>query len=172
MNNLTIFQFFHWYYSAEGNLWNHAAEEASFLAHLGVTHIWLPPAYKSARGVDEACSVLFHYKNGSHATIESSLVSSLDIPAEIVGEKGIIKILNSWYEKASGIELQLNGEGKIIYPCDWEGHGLYFEADEVIRCIENNSIASELMPHEFSLNMIRILDNIRNQINITYEMYE
>jgi alpha-amylase len=53
MNNLTIFQFFHWYYSAEGNLWNHAGEEASHLAKLGVTHIWLPPAYKSARGLDE-----------------------------------------------------------------------------------------------------------------------
>src|SRR5690242_1396009 len=126
----------------------------------------------SEEGVDEACSVLFHYKNGSHATLESSLVSSLDIPAEIVGEKGIIKILNSWYAKASGIELQLNGEGKIIYPCHWEGHGLYFEAEEAIRCVEKNDIASELMPHEFSLNMIRILDNIRNQLNVTYEMYE
>jgi predicted dehydrogenase len=126
----------------------------------------------SEEGVDEACSVLFYYKNGSHATIESSLVSSLDIPAEIVGEKGIIKILNSWYEKASGIELQLNGEGKVIYPCQWEGHGLYFEAEEAIHCIENKNITSELMPHEFSLSMIRIMDNIRNQINVTYEMYE
>lgn len=126
----------------------------------------------SEEGVDEACSVLLHYKNGSHATLESSLVSSLDIPAEIVGEKGIIKILNSWYAKASGIELQLNGEGKIIYPCHWEGHGLYFEAEEAIRCLDNDNFTSELMPHEFSLNMIRILDNIRNQINVTYEMYE
>jgi predicted dehydrogenase len=126
----------------------------------------------SEEGVDETCSVLFNYNNGSHAIIESSLASSLDIPAEIVGEKGIIKIMNPWYEKASGIELQLNGEGKIIYPCHWEGHGLYFEAEEAIRCLENNSIASELMPHEFSLNMIRIVDEIRNQINVTYEMYE
>jgi alpha-amylase len=53
MNNLTIFQFFHWYYSAEGNLWNHAAEQAAHLAKLGVTHVWLPPAYKSARGLEE-----------------------------------------------------------------------------------------------------------------------
>lgn len=126
----------------------------------------------SEEGIDEACSVLFHYKNGSHATIESSLVSSLDIPAEIVGEKGIIKILNTWYEKSSGIELQLNGEGKIIYPCHWEGHGLYFEAEEAIRCVENNTISSDLMPHDFSLNMIRIVDEIRNQINVTYDMYE
>ncbi|MEO8404104.1 MAG: alpha-amylase family glycosyl hydrolase, partial [Chitinophagaceae bacterium] len=53
MNNVTIFQFFHWYYSADGKLWNHAAEQSERLAHLGVTHVWLPPAYKSANGQQE-----------------------------------------------------------------------------------------------------------------------
>jgi alpha-amylase len=53
MTNLTIFQFFHWYYSPEGNLWRHAKEEASRMARLGITHVWLPPAFKSARGLDE-----------------------------------------------------------------------------------------------------------------------
>lgn len=53
MHNLTLFQFFHWYYSTEGNLWQHAAEEAGHLSKLGVTHVWLPPAYKSALGTEE-----------------------------------------------------------------------------------------------------------------------
>lgn len=53
MNNLTIFQFFHWYYSPEGNLWVHAREQAQRLARLGITHVWLPPAYKSAKGLEE-----------------------------------------------------------------------------------------------------------------------
>jgi predicted dehydrogenase len=126
----------------------------------------------SEEGVDETVSTLLHYKNGTHAAIESSLVSSLDIPAEIVGEEGIIKILNPWYERSSGIELHRNGEGKIIYPCHWEGHGLYFETDEVVKCISNNQLSSELLPHDLSLTMIKILDEIRNQINVTYEMHE
>ena len=53
MNNLTLFQFFHWYYSPSGNLWNHAVDKAAQLGKLGVTHVWLPPAYKSAKGIDE-----------------------------------------------------------------------------------------------------------------------
>ena len=53
MNNLTLFQFFHWYYSPSGNLWNHAVDKAAHLGKLGVTHVWLPPAYKSAKGLDE-----------------------------------------------------------------------------------------------------------------------
>jgi predicted dehydrogenase len=129
-------------------------------------------AQLSDEGIDEACSILLHYKNGSHAILESSIVSTLDIPAEIVGEKGVIKILNPWFEKASGVELQVNGEGKVIYPCRWEGHGLYFEIEEVINCLRNENISSELLPHSFSLEMIKILDKIRSQIHVVYDMYE
>ncbi|MFI5129817.1 MAG: alpha-amylase [Chitinophagales bacterium] len=52
-NNLTIFQFFHWYYSTDGNLWKHGVDKAPHLAQLGITHVWLPPAYKSGKGTDE-----------------------------------------------------------------------------------------------------------------------
>jgi alpha-amylase len=52
-SNPTIFQFFHWYYSPEGNLWLHVSEEAEKMASLGVSHVWLPPAYKSAFGAHE-----------------------------------------------------------------------------------------------------------------------
>jgi alpha-amylase len=52
-NNLTFFQFFHWYYSSEGNLWKHAVDKAPHLSHLGITHVWLPPAYKSWKGTEE-----------------------------------------------------------------------------------------------------------------------
>ena len=50
MENITIFQFFHWYYSTEGNLWQHAVDQAAHLASLGISYVWLPPAYKSAYG--------------------------------------------------------------------------------------------------------------------------
>src|SRR5689334_1323800 len=53
MNNLTMFQFFHWYYPNDGSLWKHCAEQADYLHKLGVTHVWLPPAYKSANGMHE-----------------------------------------------------------------------------------------------------------------------
>ncbi|MBX3253874.1 MAG: alpha-amylase [Chitinophagaceae bacterium] len=48
-----MFQFFHWYFPAAQNLWNHSKEKAQHLADLGVTHVWLPPAYKSANGTEE-----------------------------------------------------------------------------------------------------------------------
>jgi alpha-amylase len=49
-NNITLMQFFHWYIPADGTLWNHFGDEAAHLAKLGITGVWLPPAYKGASG--------------------------------------------------------------------------------------------------------------------------
>jgi alpha-amylase len=53
MNNITLFQFFHWYYPNDCSLWKHCAEQAGFLKKLGVSYVWLPPATKSANGKAE-----------------------------------------------------------------------------------------------------------------------
>lgn len=49
MAQRTLIQFFHWYYP-EGRLWEDARNEATRLAGMGVTDVWLPPAYKGAGG--------------------------------------------------------------------------------------------------------------------------
>ena len=51
--NTVIFQFFHWYTSNDGHLWNYCASQAEILASKGITHVYLPPAYKSAFGTEE-----------------------------------------------------------------------------------------------------------------------
>lgn len=48
--NATMIQFFHWYTPGNSFLWDHAAEQASYLAGLGITAAWLPPACKAAGG--------------------------------------------------------------------------------------------------------------------------
>lgn len=45
-----LFQCFHWYGAADGSLWRWLAAEAPRLAELGVTAVWLPPAFKGSRG--------------------------------------------------------------------------------------------------------------------------
>jgi alpha-amylase len=48
--NGVMMQFFHWYNAADGTLWDEAAARAPELAKLGVSALWLPPAYKGANG--------------------------------------------------------------------------------------------------------------------------
>jgi len=50
MVNRTLFQFFHWYIPGAGQLWNEMGEKAESLASMGITDVWLPPAYKGASG--------------------------------------------------------------------------------------------------------------------------
>lgn len=126
----------------------------------------------SEEGIDETCSVLFHYSKGQHATLESSLKSETKLPVEIAGEKGTIKILYPWFEKTPGIELQLYNGEPVTYPMQWEGHGLYFETEEVLSCIQNKQIESKLLSHAFSIEMIRTMDEIRSQVNVSYSMHE
>jgi alpha-amylase len=50
--NKTMIQYFHWYTTGEGTLWNELNEKAEWLASIGITAAWLPPAYKAAAGSD------------------------------------------------------------------------------------------------------------------------
>jgi alpha-amylase len=49
-NNLTLIQFFHWYYPGGGLLWKNFAKETSYLSSLGITGAWLPPPGKGGSG--------------------------------------------------------------------------------------------------------------------------
>lgn len=51
--NETIIQFFEWYLSPDGLFWNRIINEANYISNLGLTHIWLPPAYKGASGIND-----------------------------------------------------------------------------------------------------------------------
>ena len=51
--NGIIMQYFEWYMECNQNLWNEIAENAERLASLGITALWLPPAYKGIGGKNE-----------------------------------------------------------------------------------------------------------------------
>ena len=46
-------QYFEWYLETNQNLWNEISKNAENLAKIGITALWLPPAYKGIGGKDE-----------------------------------------------------------------------------------------------------------------------
>ena len=48
--NGIIMQYFEWYMNCNQNLWNEIANNAENLSKLGITALWLPPAYKGCGG--------------------------------------------------------------------------------------------------------------------------
>jgi len=64
--NGVMMQYFHWYNEPDGSLWNEVADNAKDLADVGITALWLPPAYKgNAGGYDVGYSVYDLYDLGS-----------------------------------------------------------------------------------------------------------
>ncbi|WP_428311804.1 alpha-amylase [Hydrocarboniphaga sp.] len=51
--NGVMMQYFHWYTDKGDDLWKRVGADAGKLAELGVTSLWLPPAYKATRGIDD-----------------------------------------------------------------------------------------------------------------------
>ena len=52
--NRVLMQYFEWYLKPENKLWQQVSREASNLKEIGITDIWLPPAYKAAGGKYDA----------------------------------------------------------------------------------------------------------------------
>lgn len=48
--NGVMMQYFHWYNSSDGTLWNQVKSNANELKKKGFTAMWLPPAYKGTEG--------------------------------------------------------------------------------------------------------------------------
>ncbi|HWI91298.1 MAG TPA: alpha-amylase [Flavisolibacter sp.] len=52
MQNGTMIQLFHWYTPADRNFWKLTKEKATEISQLGITSVWLPPAFKAASGAN------------------------------------------------------------------------------------------------------------------------
>ncbi len=52
-SNDTMMQYFEWYLSSNSTLWNELTKDAKHLENIGITHLWLPPAYKGSGGKDD-----------------------------------------------------------------------------------------------------------------------
>ena len=52
MINQTLMQYFEWYLPSDGQHWTRLSNDAQHLANLGISHIWMPPAFKATNEND------------------------------------------------------------------------------------------------------------------------
>lgn len=52
MKNKTAMQYFEWYLPNDGQHWNRLTDDADHLAQLGISHVWMPPAFKATNAND------------------------------------------------------------------------------------------------------------------------
>ena len=57
-------QYFEWNLPNDGKLWVHLKEDAKHLHDIGITSVWIPPAYKADEQQDEGYAVYDLYDLG------------------------------------------------------------------------------------------------------------
>ena len=62
--NETMMQYFEWYLPNDGLWWRRCAAKAENLHDLGITQVWLPPAYKATSQADVGYAVYDMYDLG------------------------------------------------------------------------------------------------------------
>ena len=63
-DNRTMMQYFEWYLPNDGLWWKRCAAKAENLSALGITDVWLPPAYKGTSQEDVGYAVYDMYDLG------------------------------------------------------------------------------------------------------------
>ncbi|MBT8231298.1 MAG: Gfo/Idh/MocA family oxidoreductase [Saprospiraceae bacterium] len=116
-------------------------------------------------GVDTQTSMAFKYKNAM-ATLFSSFESFSDMVAKIYGTKGNIYINKRWHE-ADGFVIEKDGE-KNMTDLPIVGKGYTYEIQECDYQIAKGNIESNLWSHKNSLELVSLLDEIRNQIGLVF----
>ena len=118
-------------------------------------------------GVDESTGAIFDYDHGKTAIIQSSVSYSSPTEAVLSGTKGYIKVKRRWFEMNS-LTVHRIGKDPETIEKPYEGRGFHFEIKEAQRCIKNGEIESPLMPHADTLQVMEILDWIRDKISLKY----
>lgn len=120
------------------------------------------------RGIDSSTSAIFTYPNGALANIFSSFIAETAIETEIAGTKGRIVVDRRWYTP-SAFTLYTNDGNEQRFTFDVEVNGYEEEAKEATQCLLNNQLESDLMTHQMSINLMKIMDTIRQQNGIRYK---
>lgn len=138
-----------------------------FLAYLilGIPSEILAKSNFYESGADLQTSIILHYGN-AQAVLHSSFVSSSNMEATISGTEGRITISSPWFMTQSYSVIKNNHIIKHDLPT--KGLGYTHEIEECQRCIKENKIESDLWSHQNSLDLIKIVDEVRNQIGLVF----
>lgn len=125
-------------------------------------------------GVDETTALQLVYPGGRHAQVMVSFVSQTTRQVRICGSGGVI-VSDAPLTRPEGFSVATTrgtvGSGETAtrherHPFTVTPYA--YQAREVTRCIQNGLLESQLMPLSDTLDTMRLLDEVRAQIGLTY----
>lgn len=116
-------------------------------------------------GVDLQTSMILQYQS-AQAVLHAGFVSTSDMKATIGGNKGRIEIQPPWF-MSEGYSI-FKDEKETNFNLPNIGKGYAHEAIECHNCIKNNQIESEFWSHQNSLDLSKIVEEVKSQIGLEF----
>jgi len=132
-----------------------APDRISGLAEIGST------------GVDEQASMTLAYSDGKLAILSTAIRTNTQQEAVICGTSGRIHLHNPWW-KPSALTIYRDGKEPENLTMQVTGNGFCYEIIESMACIEQGKVESPTMSHCETIEIMRIMDSLRNQWGVKY----
>jgi predicted dehydrogenase len=138
------------------------------LTFIGVPDEITAVASFAETGSEDSLSTIFRYNDGRMANLYSSFRTSAGIGCELFCEKGNLHVLRGRDMNQRTI-LELHGKEKQEFAFSPDAMGYHWEAEEVMRCLDEGKTESSVVPLSFSRDLINTLDRIRKVAGIVFQ---
>lgn len=122
-----------------------------------------------ANGADAHVETFLRYENNVTGIALSSLITSLGVAGRIVGDKGEVEFLGTFFNPDGALIKGLTGMGEKPSVEEVKipklGAGYAHMLQEVVDCINAGKIESDIHPLTFTIEIMELLDEARAQIN-------
>ena len=135
------------------------------LSTLGVPNTIDAKATFFENGADSTCNMVFHY-DSCDAFLESSFIANNPTEAIFYCEKATIKI-NTMFHMPTTVTI-INDVREDIKDFGYKTIGYNYETIHFNQLIRDGKKESDIMTFDFSRKLIKLLDDVRNIINLQY----
>lgn len=123
---------------------------------------------KAVTGVDLQSSVTLGYASGIIANLTSSVGHYLPCSASVFGDKAWAEIINFSYAPTQILIRDQVGKQLKVITCEPTHNAYYLEAQHVHECLRADLTESPLVPHQQTLAILGIMDQLRETWQLTY----
>lgn len=122
-------------------------------------------------GVDEMATYQLQFANKAVANINTSMNVLTQNRSMIYGETGYIEF--PYFQQGSSFTIHTHDHTNVISKSETihvENHenGFIYQVEEVVKCISEGKLESDIMPLNETVNTMKMMDNMRKEWGLVY----
>ncbi|MEY4081999.1 MAG: hypothetical protein RLZZ389_266 [Actinomycetota bacterium] len=124
-------------------------------------------AVMTDKGVDAQSSMIFNYKDGAQAVLTTTMLEQTPCRAVVAGLNGWLEIDRTFYNPAS-MRVVMNDGTVTEYLNTYSGHGLREQAESFKQLVQSGRLESEILTWQDTVDIMKSMDTVRQQIGLKY----